>query len=606
MTGQDSTQIILSSDTARLEAVQYINSALQQDYRDPHACATSLVRALRQLGTPQQIDAFTMENQGTTDTMFEMWTSLYRFLVATRKEDEVHALVDYLSRCVMCNTHAFHESNEGDMTDETVGSFISYAFNAINAQIEIMKIKSLQPTPYKLWPHNLPQLLPVPPEDLLSTLLSWYRLFKRAEIMLSIGVLMHQGDLCVLFNMIRVDVTRKGIVEPMKAVVDQAHSQLMLTSPHVPVEPRSAAWNEAYGAFKSHTHPFGCYIDAVLRRGTHADALMKGTQLQALQLCTLICYAIDGYILAFENDTKEVETLKHIKHLVVCLGTRIFQTFFRVPREGYTFPLMFHHPDIANRYHAGGDAGVKCVQIAAAMTQIHMRTRCSNAKCDRARAPYTGAPIECLFQCGGARYCHIECGIGDCGETESSHMRVCGILFKIIRRYNFLQSFPTQDPMMPAPGPVQLWGSCVSDVNHSQLVLFSLCRQMADCIMECLGNGMLGDEDLACLYRWSDVQVQKAVWRKSAQDLQMYNYEDYENLIYNSPWSPDSYPVPILSSGPLSPHLPQVVEMVSTSREAPGAKPSNNPTEIQKPAQLENASNALQSSTLRSRTSISL
>ncbi|PPR05654.1 hypothetical protein CVT24_002880 [Panaeolus cyanescens] len=361
------------------QAAWYIISALLQDYRYPHACGASLICALDILLDAERVNVPLGGYGEMAGLLNELCVHLYEFLVVPRTEDEILDLSVHLSTCVMCNQNVFHDpgiwQRSGHYVDVSKGSqmlrFIELSFSMIFRR---MSTTSCTPrtSSYPIWPSMVTQVIPSSMDEVLLAIMQWYRHFDDVGVVadamfpvLSI-VLFACNVQCKSFIpiydiIVELDLTTFVFDVAVQRVMDRVRAQIKL-SLETNVIP-SPDENSAYQAFKGHTYAFIRYLGVLQNQPSWSEIsqrlVVEGRGIQAVQLCSLLCYFADSYMTLYAHDVREFEEMNLRKTEIIYVGARIFGVFCQYSAQMNPAPFLFHHPDLVRHYYSTIDTNTR-------------------------------------------------------------------------------------------------------------------------------------------------------------------------------------------------------------------------------------------------------
>ncbi len=437
------------------------------DPQEPGHCGRCLYGALL---------AFTANARNPDDTPFklplvlrrnvEFWSKLFAFLVAIRTDTQVEELLHRFSNC-KCNLsdgriRGYHQAAERaetgsiqrlwlkhyapqalkpSFTNERI-AFVIKMITLLYAGLSDIGVKSVAKGTVQTWPTTPSDLIPFGADNLVQTLLQWYRFIPDTIIFQVAARIMHVCQVVIIPSLSKFKFTH-CVVETARNLADftleENNTRRVANSPQALLE--SAV---------SLTFRYNYTMDAVIQyfreimENMPTDCrtdLFFGCETKAIQIFSMHLY--------ISSDPQMIPHPDHENIMRYCaVHCQQLYRFFHMhlyPHPDYpVFPSVVE----LDRGNFPPPASVRSVPSGAAfyIRKFREEIRCS-AYCCPNSIQSAGKNFQRCSRCQIVPYCGRECQIRAWRDEKYPHKRVCPILRHLVDTAGGMGMFvPTETP----------------------------------------------------------------------------------------------------------------------------------------------------------------
>ncbi|KAF9058132.1 hypothetical protein BJ165DRAFT_1425855 [Panaeolus papilionaceus] len=459
------------------EIIQFVTSALK-DPHNPGSCSGSLVMAIRLL---------TPATSGPTDKeefrkMNKLSRAIFQFITAPRPQTQLKSFMERFSTCEDCAKVAgrttggatspspistfFHVGMEehigklkrdylwfcsfvaskkgGDIYPANSCLFVTSAIRLLDLALAEVDFRSAAKGVSKLWPARISSLIPNGPEELVSSLLQWYRIHPDPVTLKFIGTitslcrsLIHPTLIKHKFASIAADSTKHVLDLCLStfASKDMLPDTLPLCDTYTQ---QSCAFFDVAQALVQEHLPGGVVLQ-----------LLNGCETKFVQLCSIILYlgprsmrymsmsmmANNGG--AMPSMTALAQQKFHFMAIKPSELTSLLCRLLKTqnpnsprPNIRIALPMVFRDRET----YFGSEQGLEADIALASFWSNGINYGCYNRIFRGCRNSFEGlgTDLKVCDQCLGVFYCGHGCQSEDWKTGEHSHKQICPILRKII------------------------------------------------------------------------------------------------------------------------------------------------------------------------------
>ncbi|CAA7258463.1 unnamed protein product [Cyclocybe aegerita] len=435
------TKSTRQADTSTAEqAMEFFLSSIRDPHKVTH-CGRCLCGALltavaaepdRPIDTPEKLPASIRKN-------LEFWNLLLSFFVTPRTDEEIDCLLTAFSECrcqlTESGIHIYHEkgekAEEGSMNRTWMEhyappearakysavrcTFVVQGFAILCAGLHDGGIEPVAKGVTHTWPSTPLDLVPFGADELVQTMLQWYRLVPDPIVIQLTTRILHTTRFVLIPSLYKYRFAHT-FVDIVRNILDLTVAELAKPEPtSEDVKANRMRYNHLLRGLLDFLHEV---VDE-LPQDSISDVIF-GCETKIMQLCSMIVYLSSDLRLRASEILKE-ETVT----LFAAYGQTLFR-FFHI--HMYPRPNIPLHPDIVklDNFKFPPPTSVRTVPkyVICDIAYFHNETRCSACKCPNS-IQSAGKNFQRCSRCHAVSYCGRQCQTVAWRDEKFPHKRIC-------------------------------------------------------------------------------------------------------------------------------------------------------------------------------------
>ena len=499
---------------------------------NPKHCGRCLYGALVLCTAPPEIrnDA-PFKTTNSTRRNIDFWNTLYRFLVTPRSDTQVEGLLARLSQC-SCqmgdrSITAYHITGQKTeswtierlwilkhapplLKPKYTTARIAFVINVFcmlyrgMGDTGVRSVKSIAKGGVELWPTSPADLVPFGADELVRSLMQWYRFIPDTIIYQLTAKILHVCQHILLPSLGKFKFCN-AIADSTKGMVDFTMVEfpaILDTSPTTPgILIRVAA---AITRWTYHTEAFIEFFTTIFRDISVESwmLLFLGCETKLVQIFSILLY------ISSDPTTPPHRTESDLIKQLPSWCSSLFRWFhmhlyFPKRPDIPLYPACVEHDEMTFPHPEA--ATDRSTYLYFTIQTLRKQTRCCAIQCPNSMQS-AGKNFQRCSRCQLVSYCGRECQTRSWSDEHYPHKRVCTILRRLVASAGNLALFD----MIP----------------NVRLMLYGVVPYMND---KWLAAGISSD-DLECVYQWG---MKMGSGQGDRPDGTLWNegYEDYDKVI---------------------------------------------------------------------------